>query len=456
MRRQRQSAAAARGTDSVRLSLRSAAALLAAGGLLVGGAAVRPGTARADTTFDAAAIAYGARVTYTSPSTPLGIVPEASGPTAQARLSSLPRSSALASFPYPGDALVGLPGLIGALAPGSPTLPQYPFYASAELGDQPSSVSAPGIELSAASTARAAASKAESVSASSGYVATTRIEQGDDGSVAAVAEARQSALNLAGLMTLDGIHSLARIAAAADGKLARTSSLEIDALRVPGLHLALPAGSATPGSGGGAIVGPQFALRDGQFFLVPPTGNGLQVPIATADFFAALHSAGITGSYQAATDSATGVLAPVLSLSAALPAPPPNPTGIAGASTVRLDIGQTNAAIDARVVHDPAPTTTLVPVPPTAGAGLPASLPDAPSAGAQTLPAATGGAAGTVPTVAVVPGADKPALRSGYQRLAASRPLHRSGAAGLFLALIGACLIGVGTVRVVLARGVGR
>ncbi len=56
----------------------------------------------------------------------------------------------------------------------------------------------------------------------------------------------------------------------------------------------------------------------------------------------------------------------------------------------------------------------------------------------------------------MIPAAAKPALGSEYQRLAASRPLHRSGAAGLFLALIGACLIGVGTVRVVLARGVRR
>jgi hypothetical protein len=416
---------------------RGTSAVLAAGCVLVGGAAALPGTARADTTFDAAAVAYGARITFANPSLPLGLVPEASGPTAQARLSSLPRSSALASFPYPGDALVGLPGLIGALSPGLPPLPQYPLYASSELGDQPSAVTAPGIELSAASATRAAESRAESVSASSGYVATARVEQLDDGSVTSVAEARQSALNLAGLVTLDGVHSLARITAAADGTLRRTSSLEIDALRVPAVA-------------GRTIVGPQFALRDGQFFLVPPAGNGVQIPIATKDFFAALNAAGVTGSYQAASDTATGVLAPVLSLSATLPAPPPNPTGLAGASTVRLDVGQANALIDARVVPALAPATPGPPVAPTAGTGLPATLPDAPSAATAVLAAAA-----PVPAV-MAPAAGRAQLRSGFVSLVAAAPLHSSGAAGLFLVLVGACLIGVAAVRVVLARGVRR
>src|SRR5882757_6309093 len=122
---------------------RTVSAALAAGAAVLGAVTLAPGTARAETAYDASAVAYGARITYTSANTPLGVVPEASGPAAEARLSSLPRSSALASFPYPGDGLVGLPGLINAVAPGSPPLPQYPFYAHADLGDDPSSVSAP-------------------------------------------------------------------------------------------------------------------------------------------------------------------------------------------------------------------------------------------------------------------------------------------------------------------------
>src|SRR5690606_22680904 len=115
--------------------LRRAGAVAVAGGLLCTGAVLAgAGDSRAETTFDATAAAYGVWATASNPNFPLGVVPEGSGPTAQARLSALPRSSALASFPYPGDGLVGLPGLIGALAPGFPPLPDYPLYANSELG----------------------------------------------------------------------------------------------------------------------------------------------------------------------------------------------------------------------------------------------------------------------------------------------------------------------------------
>jgi hypothetical protein len=422
---------------------------IVAGGLaaaaVLGAVTLAPGTARAETTYDASAVAYGARITYTSANTPLGVVPEASGPAAEARLSSLPRSSALAAFPYPGDGLVGLPGVISAVAPGSPPLPQYPFYAHAELGDDPAAVSAPGIELAARSAERLADARAESLSASTGYVATAHLERADDGAVSALAEARQSALNLAGLVTLDGIHSVARVASGADGTLTRSSSLEINALRVPGVHFTPP--SQAPNAGPGqSIDGPSFALRDGQFYLEPPAGQGVEVPIATKDVFAALAAAGVTGSYQAATDTATGVLAPVLSLTANLPAPPPNPAGLAGVTVIRMDIGQANALIDARLIPNlpVAPPAAAAPASPVAGTGLPAALPASPVAAAP-LPATV---PQTLPTVALAPAAHE------FTPLASTFTLHRSGARGVYLALIGACLIGVVTVRIVVARGV--
>ena len=216
-----------------RLLLKVGAGTLA-GGLLCGGAVlVGAGSSHAETTFDASAAAYGVWVTVSNPGFPLGLVPEGSGPTAQARLSALPRSSSLASFPYPGDGLVGLPGLMGALVPGFPPLPDYPLYATSELGDDPQAVTAPGVELAAESSDRLAASRAQSVSAASGYVATSRVEKLSDGSVSAVAEARQSALALADLATFDGIRSIAKVTAGVDAALTRTSSLEIDSLRLP-------------------------------------------------------------------------------------------------------------------------------------------------------------------------------------------------------------------------------
>jgi hypothetical protein len=421
------------------------AAALSAGAVL-GAVTLAPGTARADTTYDAAAVAYGARITYTSANTPLGVVPEASGPAAEARLSSLPRSSALAAFPYPGDGLVGLPGLINAVAPGTPPLPQYPFYAHADLGDDPSSVSSPGMELAARSAEQLADARAESVSASTGYVATAHIERATDGAVSALAEARQSALNLAGLVTLDGIHSVARVASASDGTLSRSSALEIDALSVPGVRFTPPAQAPSAGAGP-TIVGPSFALRDGQFYLNPPAGDGVAIPVATKDVFAVLAAAGVSGSYQAATDTATGVLAPVLSLTATRPAPPPNPAGFAGASVIRLDVGQANALIDARLIPAVPAPTAAAPPPPVAGVGLPAAFPAAPAPVAAPLPTT---ASAPLPTVALVP--QTPA-HAEFTPLAATSPLRRGGAGGVFLALVGACLVGVVTVAVVVARG---
>ena len=409
-----------------------------AGGLLCTGAVLAgAGRSSAETTFDASAAAYGVWVTASNPNFALGLVPEGSGPTAQARLSALPRSSSLASFPYPGDGLVGLPGLMGALVPGFPALPDYPLYAHSELGDDPSEVTAPGIELAAESSDRLASSRAQSVSAASGYVATSRVEKLSDGSVSAIAEARQSALALAGLATFDGIRSIAKVTAGADAELQRTTSLEIDALRLPGVKFSAPDGST--------FVGPEFAFRDGQFHLLPPAGAGQATPVPTAAVFEALKAAGIEGSYQAARNTDTGVIAPVLSFSALLPAPPDNPVA-GGATKVTLDIGFAIAQIAAQVIPDTAP---VFPVPAgtdlvgTAGpgvdaAGLPGTLPS------TVLPT------GSVPS-GLAPTALSPT--TGLLPTGAFDDLRRDGVGNIFLVLAGACLVGVLVTGLVL-RGV--
>jgi len=398
-----------------------------AGGLLIGGAVFSlAGTSQAETTFDASSAAYGVLVTVSNPGFPLGLVPEGSGPTAQARLSALPRSSSLASFPYPGDGLVGLPGLMGALVPGFPALPDYPLYVSSELGDEPKSVTAPGVELAAESSDRLADSRAQSVSASSGYVATARVEKLSDGSVNAIAEARQSAVALAGLATFDGIRSIARVTAGADAALTRTSSLEIDSLRLPGVKFAAPDGTT--------YVGPEFAFRDGQFSLLPPAGAGQATPVPTAAFFAALKSAGIDGSYQAARNTETGVIAPVLSFTALLPPPPDNPL-YSGATKVTLDIGQAIAQIAANVIPDTAPGYA----PPT-GSDVGTSAPP-PAVDAAGLP-------GALPTTGILPSGSLPqsmpsALVAGPGVIPDFSDLRRSGAGDIYLVVVGACLAGL-------------
>jgi hypothetical protein len=416
-----------------------------AGGLLCSGAVLAgAGSSSAETTFDASAAAYGVLVTVSNPGFPLGLVPEGSGPTAQARLSALPRSSSLASFPYPGDGLVGLPGLLGALVPGFPALPDYPLYVTSELGDDPQSVTAPGADLAAESSDRLAASRAQSLTASSGYLATARVESLSDGSVNAIAEARQSAIALAGLATFDGIRSVARVTAGADAALVRTSSLEIDSLRLPGVKFAAPDGTT--------YVGPQFTFRDGQFSVIPPAGQGQATPIPTAAFFDALKSAGIEGSYQAARTTDTGVIAPVLSFTALLPAPPDNPL-VGGATKVTLDIGQAIAQIAANVIPDTAATAGA----PGATDGAGASVPGLDAAGVPgQLPSTGLLPSGSLPTgsaPASVPGSDVTALVAGTGAVPDFGDLRRGGVGDIFLVLAGACLAGVLVTGLVL-RGV--
>ncbi len=425
--------------------------VLTAGAVFFAGAMlVTADNSRAETTFDASAAAYGVLVTVANPSTPLGLVPEGSGPTAQARLNALPRSSSLASFPYPGDGLVGLPGLMGALVPGSPPLPDYPLYVSSELGDDPKSVTAPGIELNVESSDRLSSSRAQSVSAASGYVATARVEKLTDGSVTAIAEARQSAIALAGLATLDGIRSVAKVTAGNDAALTRSTSLEIDALRLPGVRFVSPDGAT--------VVGPEFALRDGQFHLDPPTGEGKAVPIPTESFFAALRSAGIEGSYQAARQTKSGVIAPVLSLTALLPSPPDNPLGLTGATKVTLDIGQAIVQVAAQVIPDVAPPA-LIPTPGGAGTVAPpevaVTIPDV--VGPPSLLPSPVVPANLAAAPAVVAASDLTSLTVAPTGLSADAfdDLRRSGVGGLYLVLAGACLVGVLVTGLVL-RGVHR
>lgn len=418
-----------------RMGVKVGAGTLAGGLLCTGAVLAGAGSSQAETTFDASAAAYGVWVTLSNPGFPLGVVPEGSGPTAQARLNALPRASSLASFPYPGDGLVGLPGLIGALVPGFPALPDYPLYASSELGDEPQAVTAPGVELTAESSDRLAASRAQSLSAASGYVATSRVEKLSDGSVSAIAEARQSALALAGLATFDGIRSLAKVTAGPDAALQRSSLLEIDSLRLPGVKFNSPDGTT--------YVGPEFAFRDGEFQLLPPAGAGQATPVPTSAFFDALKAVGIEGSYQAARNTDTGVIAPVLSFTALLPAPPENPL-YTGVTKVTLDIGQAIAQVAAQVIPDTAPVfpvpagTDLVGVagPGVDAAGIPGVIPT------TGLPA--GALPGLAPT-ALVPG-------TGIATVAFD-DLRRGGMGDIYLVLAGACLVGVLVTGLVL-RGV--
>jgi hypothetical protein len=82
--------------------------------------------------FSALASADGVRVTFTVPNGGLADeVADGGGPSVQARIDSLGTSKAFASFPYPGDTIANLPGLVRTLSGGVPA-PDLPFFVQSD------------------------------------------------------------------------------------------------------------------------------------------------------------------------------------------------------------------------------------------------------------------------------------------------------------------------------------
>ena len=104
--------------------------------------------------YQAGAAADGARLSVTIPgATVVDQVIDGGGPTAEAAVSSLGGSSALAAQPYPGELAIIGPGL-GASLIGAPQPPAYPFVAASRYPSAPeqSVEPNPGYSLVARST----------------------------------------------------------------------------------------------------------------------------------------------------------------------------------------------------------------------------------------------------------------------------------------------------------------
>src|SRR5581483_1835738 len=123
-------AVSGRRTNRSRFVTVALAGLLPASYLAVTGLTVSPAEAFAGT-FSATAWADAVRYSFIVPSAPgSSTVTDVGGPSTQARLDALGDSRAFASFPYPGDLIVTLPGLFRGLS-GIPLPGEYPFYVSA-------------------------------------------------------------------------------------------------------------------------------------------------------------------------------------------------------------------------------------------------------------------------------------------------------------------------------------
>jgi hypothetical protein len=194
------------------------------------------------------------------------------GPISHAAVNSLGSSSAFASFPYPGDAGVTVPGLIPAVVPGAPSLPPYPFYAKSEHPIVPKAQQAAGaVNLSAEST--------QTASKAAGSAGPQGDGPGSMSSEASVAEVPQSYLApgtavavatskavvaafAAGPLTLGRVVSTASVTLLADGTLQRKSGLELSGVRIGDQTVGLSSnGFVVPGAGVPFPAGAQDQLR---------------------------------------------------------------------------------------------------------------------------------------------------------------------------------------------------
>src|SRR5438445_6738615 len=108
-------------------SARRAVAAIAAACVLGAGGIALPRHASAESSFNGVAGADGVRLTVFNATAPVAQTPvDGGGPTAQASLDSLGSSKAFASYPYPGDILIAVPGLLAGLT-GLPAPPGYPL-----------------------------------------------------------------------------------------------------------------------------------------------------------------------------------------------------------------------------------------------------------------------------------------------------------------------------------------
>jgi hypothetical protein len=245
-----------------------ALAVLVGGGAVLGAA----GPAGADGARGSGALAFRAtaeaaavRMTMTVANGPGTNDPvDVPGPISHAAVNSLGSSSAFASFPYPGDAGVTVPGLLPAVVPGAPSMPPYPFYAKSEYPIVPKAGQAAGaVNLSAEST--------QTASKATGSAGPQGDGPGSMTSEASVAEVGESAVATskavvaafaAEPLTLGRVVSTASVTLLADGTLQRTSALELSGVRIGDQTVGLSGnGFIVPGAGVPFPPGVQDQLR---------------------------------------------------------------------------------------------------------------------------------------------------------------------------------------------------
>ncbi len=398
----------------------AAAALVGVGGWVV----LPAGSAGAEASYDATARTETFTLNIANQSIPTGIDIEGGGPAASVRQDSVGIGDASAQLPYAGDTVPGLPG-IGAGLFGFEA-PAYPFIASSTKGSAPQNVSYPGVTLHAESGDFTTEATSIAGQPGSGASASARIDESRSGDVLSTASTGADAVKVGPYGTLSDVRSIATVKAdGASGKLTKTSSSSIGRISFPGLTFTVP--KQSPGAipipvpipgvpnqapievppfpfpgGGQTFHNPDLGIQDG-FFVVtsPQDGTQQKYAVPSGPVLEGLKALGVTMTFQAPQETATGIVAGAYVFRYTFAEPPPNPY-FTGATDVTQSTAYALASVNLTpIIADGVGSTPVAPTGGVDGAALPgtvdgAGLPGLIDAGAiptvPLSPVASGGA----------------------------------------------------------------
>jgi hypothetical protein len=185
--------------------------------------------------FRGLAAADAVRVMVTVPNFPVtSSVVDTSLYATQAIVTSNNSSQAFASSPYPGEGVVTLPGtLAGFNVPG---IPEYPLYASSvhpdrqhvQVGDGPFKLVSDSTEKSSEASASSGVAGDQNIGAAASKAS---VKRDDGGGVVSASESKLDAFK-AQALRIGSVVSTATTTLSPDGKLEKSSSLEISGVTV--------------------------------------------------------------------------------------------------------------------------------------------------------------------------------------------------------------------------------
>ncbi|MDP9181174.1 MAG: hypothetical protein M3P04_00175 [Actinomycetota bacterium] len=178
---------------------------------------------------------------------PLGATLEGSGQTAQAVIDQIGTSTGFASFPYPGQFVLGVPGLVAGA--GGPSLPvDYPLYVSSDPLHPKAQADGPGYSLRASSATGATTADATGGAAYGDTFASGRGTAHASSEVTATHDVVAEASTVVDSITVTGVLHIGRVSSSvtvtrsATGALRRMSHLDVEGASVGGQAISISDG----------------------------------------------------------------------------------------------------------------------------------------------------------------------------------------------------------------------